>query len=195
MLKQKQIYVIDGYNVLRSGHIYTELAGKSPNFLDWGTNEWNAAREALLNDVLKIVDKQTEAIIVYDGANYKGIYAQKTQSFKNLQVVFSDTMQSADERILEIVKKLKSKGMQVTVVTSDKEIQNVTFSKNVYRMSAREFAIFINENNQDQAVQLAQTTNGAVLENNVKTTELKSSLEKMVDQDTYQKLKNLRNQL
>lgn len=141
------------------------------------------------------MDNSTQAIIIYDAANYKGESERKNQKFKNLEVIFSDQGQSADERILAIVKKLKSKGMQITVVSSDREIQNVIFSKNVFRMSAREFAFFINQNNEDMAKQIAQTTNNTVKEKHSKTEDFSSPLEKSLDSETYEKLLNLRNKL
>lgn len=85
--------------------------------------------------------------------------------------------------------------MQITVVSSDREIQNVIFSKNVFRMSAREFSIFINQNNEDTAKQIAQTTNNTVKEKHAKTEDFSSPLEKSLDSETYEKLLNLRNKL
>lgn len=178
MLKKNKIIIIDGYNVLRNCKCYAELVGHSPHFRDWTADVLNAAREALFNDVAQIVDKNTEAIIVYDAAKRvddDNIFS--TQKIKNIQVLFTRFGESADERIQKLVYNARQRYMEVRVVTSDLGIQDTTMNTGVVRMSAREFEITTEEINE------------------IKTTETRSKIEDIVDADTANKLLNLRNNL
>ena len=64
MAKQRRkILIIDGYNVLRSGSRYKQIAG--PDYTD---DAFNRARETLINDVVGYAGHEWGAVIVFDGA-------------------------------------------------------------------------------------------------------------------------------
>ena len=148
MLKRKKIIIIDGYNVLRNGHRYANLAGISPDFRDWTSDAWNAAREALLDDVFRLIDSDSQAIIVYDAAQrYRDFNeSEPPQQLKNVKVIFTDKGESADTRIQKLVFASREKGMNVEVITSDFAIQNATMHEGVVRTSSRAFQNNLTEN-------------------------------------------------
>ena len=141
MLSKMKIIIIDGYNVLRNNAKYAEAVGYAPDFKDWTSETLNAAREALLNDVCQLVEKNTRAIIVYDAANRQGKknYNENIYSPNNIQIIFTNKGESADSRIQKLVYMYRQKGQEVEVITSDLAIQDATINKGVVRTSARAF--------------------------------------------------------
>ena len=183
MLKRQRIVVIDGYNVLRNSERYAHFVGAAPNFEDWTSEVWNAAREALLNDVLKTLDKNSQAIIVYDAAKRQGASVElPSQKMKNVQVIFTDPGESADARIQKLVYASRQKGLEVQVVTSDLGIQDATMNKGVVRTSSREFVNNVAENVN------AETGTSA-------SKPMRTKIEDAVDPETAAKLRHLRDSL
>ena len=198
MLKRQRIVVIDGYNVLRNSERYAHFVGAAPNFEDWTSEVWNAAREALLNDVLKTLDKNSQAIIVYDAAKREAPSAEFAQghsfalSFdtkngvqnitKNCQIIFTNPGESADARIQKLVYASRQKGLEVQVVTSDLGIQDATMNKGVVRTSSREFVNNVAENVNAEAGTSASKP-------------IQTKIEDAVDAETAAKLRHLRDNL
>ena len=208
VLKRQKIVVIDGYNVLRNSARYADFVGAAPNFEDWTSEVWNAAREALLNDVLKTLDKNSQAIIVYDAAKRETTSVElPSQKMKNTQVIFTDTGESADARIQKLVYASRQKGLEVQVVTSDLAIQDATMNNGVVRTSSREFIATISD--QEHEVTTTQQANGAMRMHNNKASLTNSSkltaqqanapmrikIEDVVDHETAVKLRHLRDSL
>lgn len=186
MLKKRKIIIVDGYNVLRNNSKYVDVVGAAPNFKDWTSDVLNAAREALLNDVAQLLDKNCSGIIVYDAANRKGPTEVElpSQKIKNLQVIFTHASESADTRIQKLAYNFRQKGMEVQIITSDLGIQDATMNNGVVRTSAHEFEMTINENKMHTISSISKTD-----------AHLKSKIEDIVDNDMAEKLRKLRDSI
>lgn len=173
--------IVDGYNVLRNNSKYAEAVGQAPDFKDWTSDIWNAAREALLNDVCQLVDKNSRAIIVYDAAERKGA-SEKADTLDtpyNVQIVFTNKGESADSRIQKLVYMYRQKGQEVEVITNDLAIQDATIGQGVVRTSARAFDENVHENKAPHK----DSSLGA------------DKIENCVDKKTAEKLRALRDSL
>lgn len=193
-MKRQKIVVIDGYNVLRNSERYANFVGEAPNFEDWTSEVWNAAREALLNDVLKTLDKNSQAIIVYDAAKRKEPSVElPSQKMKNTQVIFTDAGESADARIQKLVFASRQKGLEVQVVTSDLGIQDATMNKGVVRTSSREFVTNVSDQESEA------TANAKFIGTSASTLDskqpMRTKIEDAVDPETAAKLRHLRDSL
>lgn len=134
MAKKKRIlYIIDGYNVLRSGSRYKTI--KTPDHLN---EPYNASRDKLINDVNAYFGGDSDSIIVFDAAegSHVGI---TTTDFGNTKVVFSPIGQSADRIIEKLAHDARESSREAIVVTSDATIQDTVFGGCVTRMSAEGF--------------------------------------------------------
>ena len=183
----KKIFVIDGYNVLRSNNIYKNLVGIAPDFKDWNYEFLNLAREELLKDVLKITDKNSRAIIVYDASNKSKDYVEtfSNNKVKSVEIIFSKHNQTADDVIQSLVYKFRNQEIYTIVVSDDYLIQFTTINKNVSRMSTKEFCEYI----KDESFEL-QNFNKQNISNKFKTT-----IESVLDKETVSSLKSLRDSL
>lgn len=194
MLKRQRIVVIDGYNVLRNSERYAHFVGAAPNFEDWTSEVWNAAREALLNDVLKTLDKNSQAIIVYDAAKRQADSVElPSQKMKNVQVIFTDPGESADARIQKLVYASRQKGLEVQVVTSDLGIQDATMNKGVVRTSSREFVAAVSDQ-ESEAKANAKSVGAPASALDFKRP-MRTKIEDAVDAETAAKLRHLRDSL
>ena len=127
--------MIDGYNVLRSGDYYDELRDVAPDYAD---EAFNAARDALINDVAVFAGHEYDAVVVFDGAG--NIYSDgRPTRVGGVEVVFSSAGVTADSVIEERAKQAQSKGIEVLVVTSDAATQWTVYGRSVNRMSAAGF--------------------------------------------------------
>lgn len=133
----------------------------------------------MLKDVLTLVDSNNQAIIVYDASSRENRFNDvdlPSQKLKYIQVIFSEPGESADTRIQKLVRKAREKSYDVSVVTSDLQIQNSTMGTGVVRTSVREFSQTISEEEHSQ----------------FKKDSFKNSIENIIDKNTYEKLKQLR---
>lgn len=189
MLKKHKIVIIDGYNVLRTSDRYAKLAGQAPNFKDWTDEIWNAAREALLNDVLQIIEKTDQAFIIYDAA--KRISRDDANSLeskiKNVEIIFTEKDETADARIQKLSHTFREKGMEVQIVSSDLGIQDATMHAGVTRTSSREFSNNAQENIQESKMQ--------TISSNSQHPEMRSKIEDIVDNEVAEQLRQLRDSL
>lgn len=152
----------------------------------------------MFNDVSQMVDSSTSAIIVYDAAKRKGnsnSLKNENHSHKNIQVIFSDYGETADDRIQKIVRNCKSKGMDIKVVTSDLGIQDSTIGKGVARMSSREFEIYANDNEVEQKQEIQTKSNSQINLVEKEPSLCRSKLENVVDKELAKKLRDLRDSL
>ena len=208
--------------MLRNSERYAHFVGAAPNFEDWTSEVWNAAREALLNDVLKTLDKNSQAIIVYDAAKREAPSPELAQGHssaslfdtknsvqsitKNCQVIFTNPGESADVRIQKLVYASRQKGLEVQVVTSDLGIQDATMNKGVVRTSSREFVNNVAENVNAEAGtsaskpmhtqnNKASSKNSSSLTAQQANAPMRTKIEDAVDPETAAKLRHLRDSL
>ena len=98
----------------------------------------------------QIIDKNTHAYIIYDAARRASDSNNAATNLKtpsNVQVVFTNHGETADDRIQHLVFASRKKGLEVEVVTSDLAIQDTTMNTGVTRTSARAFATNVSELN------------------------------------------------
>ncbi len=139
MAKQRRrLLIVDGYNVLRSGSRYRNVLHSGPN-PDYDNDAFNRAREALINDVVAYAGRDSDAVIVFDGADNE--YSDGTsERIAGVRIVFSRAGDSADKVIEKMAWEARERGVETMVVTSDASIQNTVFGGGVDRMSANGFS-------------------------------------------------------
>jgi predicted RNA-binding protein with PIN domain len=131
----KRLLLVDGYNVLRSGNYYADAR---QGVKDFGDEVYNAAREALINDVAQFAGHDYDVLIVFDGAGNRFSDGQTTR-IGGIEVLFSPTGVSADTVIEERAKRAAARGLETLVVTSDAATQWTVIGNRVTRMSAAGF--------------------------------------------------------
>jgi predicted RNA-binding protein with PIN domain len=131
----KRLLIVDGYNVLRSGDYYQEPRGRMDDF---GDEAFNAARDALVNDVALFAGHDYQAVVVFDGAGNRHSDGQPTL-VGGVEVIFSAAGALADSVIEQRVKQAVAAGSEVLVVTSDATTQWTVLGNHVSRMSAAGF--------------------------------------------------------
>ena len=173
---RKRLLIVDGFNVLRSGSRYKNIALDMPDYdHDW----FNRAREKLVNDVVHYAGREYSATIVFDG----GGNAESTgdeQMIGGVGVVFSPAGSSADKIIEKLAFEGRENGFEVLVVTSDATIQDTVFGLGVDRMSAEGFSIEIDRYYHDAVLDEAPRVAA------------KRTVAERIDQETLAKLKALR---
>lgn len=131
--QRKKLLIVDGYNVLRSGSRYKRI--DDPDY----TDDWfNAARDALVNDVINFAGREWRAIVVFDGGG-NAFSAGEAQTVGGVRIVFSPAGQSADKVIEKLAHDARERQVETLVVTSDATIQDTVFGFGVDRMSAEGF--------------------------------------------------------
>lgn len=175
MAKQrKKLLLVDGYNVLRSGSRYREIAG--PDYTD---DTFNTARETLVNDVVNYAGRDWRAIIVFDGAR-NAFSTGQAESVGGVRIMFSPAGQSADKVIEKLAHDARERQVETLVVTSDATIQDTVFGFGVDRMSADGFSREVDRYYDD--VRLDETPKVAE----------KNTVASRIDPATLAKLKALR---
>lgn len=145
---RKRLFIIDGYNVLRSGSRYRNIAGP-----DWTHDAYNRAREALIDDAVSYAGRD-QAIIVFDGER-NAHSTGDPDVIGGVRIVFSPAGSSADKVIEKLAHDARERGVETIVVTSDATIQDTVFGGGVDRMSAdgfsREMEMLVEEVRSDEA--------------------------------------------
>ena len=174
VMNRRRMLIVDGYNVLRSGYRYQNIA--APDYTD---DSFNTARETLLKDVISFAGKTYRAYIVYDGGGNE-FSTGKPQTVGGVQVIFSPAGSTADKVIEKLAHDGAEKGMEVMVVTSDATIQDTVFGGGIDRMSAngfsREVGMYYEDVNLDETPKVA----------------LKRTLGDRIKPDVLEKLKAMR---
>ncbi|MDR2109275.1 MAG: NYN domain-containing protein [Coriobacteriales bacterium] len=178
MVAGGSVVLVDGYNVLRSSGRYSAYLARSD---DYAHDVYNAAREALLNDVAGFVGRDGRAIIVFDGAGNPES-AGEPRRIANIEVIFSPSGVSADAVIEGLAQRERQRGAKVLVVTSDAQTQWAVLGSGVTRMSAATFAGELAALDDERRTDAAQS--------NVKTT-----LAERLNAETRQRLESLRGEL
>lgn len=130
-----KVLLVDGYNVIRAGCRYAHLTSSAP---DHSQDAFNAAREALLSDVLCFAGREYAATVVFDGAGNPGSEGLR-QCYGTIEYLFSPHGVTADTIIEEQSNKAAKEGKEVLVVTSDANLQWTVVGGHVVRMSAAGF--------------------------------------------------------
>jgi len=143
------ILIVDGYNVIRSSGMYVGLGEPeggslgsftaTPDFADYTHDHFNAARDALINDVAVFAHRRYKPTVVFDGAGNPSSTGNRTE-VAGVGVIFSAAGVCADATIEELVHQAVEAGHDVLVVTSDATLQWTVLGKRVTRMSALGFA-------------------------------------------------------
>lgn len=132
--QRKKLLIVDGYNVLRSGSRYQRI--DDPDY----TDDWfNAARDALVNDVINFAGREWRAIVVFDGGGNANS-AGEAQTVGGVRIVFSPAGQSADKVIEKLAHDARERQVETLVVSSDATIQDTVFGFGIDRMSAEGFS-------------------------------------------------------
>ena len=177
MAKQrKKLLIVDGYNVLRSGSRYRDIAG--PDYTD---DSFNTAREALVNDVIGYAGRDWRAIIVFDGGRNE-FSTGEAESVGGVRIMFSPSGQSADKVIEKLAHDARERQVETLVVTSDATVQDTVFGGGVDRMSADGFSHEVSMRYEE-----------ARLDETPKVAE-KNTVAARIDADTLAKLKALRDE-
>ncbi len=128
------ILLVDGYNIIGD---WAELqALKNERLAD--------ARDRLIERMAEYQGfKGWRVIVVFDAHLVPGIEAKNLRS--EVEVIFTRSSETADERIEKLAISLNSRRDQIYVATSDSTEQWVIFAKGALRISARELEIEMEE--------------------------------------------------
>lgn len=130
-----KVLLVDGYNVIRSTPLYSNLAVDDYD----STEGWNSAREALIADVATLAQGGTcVATIVFDGGGNPSSTGE-IRHVAGISVIFSRAGTDADSAIENLAREARERGDEVIVVTSDAATQWTVFGRNVTRMSSLGF--------------------------------------------------------
>ena len=132
MNDEKQIYLVDGYNLM--------------NFLKRGEYiKGDSFEEQRLSFIRLMEDfssyKNASLILVFDGAR-EGNHVKHTSSSSDLEVIYTSNDESADKYIEQVIYQTSHK-KNLFIVTSDYAQQKIASGKGIYRKSAREISLEI----------------------------------------------------
>lgn len=134
---QKELLVVDGYNVIHADPRYERLIFDRSDD-PYSRDVYDAARTSLIADVAAFAQGRYEPVIVFDGAgNVSPDRPNLPQA--GVRIEFSPTGVSADTIIQRLCTDAREHGRACSVVTSDGTIQATVMGKGVTRISARMF--------------------------------------------------------
>ncbi len=134
---QKELLVVDGYNVIHADPRYERLIFDRSDD-PYSRDVYDAARTSLIADVAAFAQRRYEPVIVFDGAgNVNPDRPNLPQA--GVRIEFSPTGVSADTIIQRLCTDAREHGRACSVVTSDGTIQATVMGKGVTRISARMF--------------------------------------------------------
>lgn len=126
----KDLYIIDGYNIIFAWKDLQTLADESLEH----------ARQRLIDTIASYGKiKGVEAVIVFD-AMYTDEGAKEEAVGKDCHIVFTDKDETADSRIERLVYEHRRERRSLFVATSDGTEQQQILGSGAYRVSARELA-------------------------------------------------------
>lgn len=128
-----RLLIVDGYNVLHRGPAYKGLL-----------DDLDAARAALVSDVAAFAHGEWRALVVFDGGGNPNSTGTDHE-VAGVHVVFSAYGVDADAVIEAEARRARELGDELTVVTSDADLQWTVMGPGVVRMSADEFAAELGE--------------------------------------------------
>jgi predicted RNA-binding protein with PIN domain len=123
-----QLYIIDGYNLLfKITKSYKELSQK---------------KEVILEKLsIAATTYSLEMILVFDGKRKDQIEASY-ENFKNLRIIHTPNLQSADSFIISLVEQNTSPGLY-TIVSSDREVTGKANQLGAHILSVSQFLNWI----------------------------------------------------
>lgn len=125
---KRKILLVDGYNMVAFWRETRQLFKKS---------ELDAARNILLQKLSNYASFEgLEIICVFDAQYMPGV--RQTYDEFNVQVVFTEEDETADDYIERLAVELNTPLNQVSVATSDLNEQWTVFAQGALRVSARE---------------------------------------------------------
>lgn len=125
---KRKILLVDGYNMVAFWKETRQLFKKS---------ELDAARTILLDKLSNYASFEgLEIICVFDAQYMPGV--RQTYDEFNVQVVFTEEEETADDYIERLAAELNTPLNQVSVATSDLNEQWTVFAQGALRVSARE---------------------------------------------------------
>lgn len=134
MAEQRELLVVDGYNVIHKSPRYMDLVDEVSGRLG-DTDPFDRARELLVSDVAAYAQGRYEAVVVFDGAgNLSPDRPNLTRA--GVRTIFSRTGEEADSVIERIVTGARNRVRSVTVVTSDNTIRATVGGIPVTRVSS-----------------------------------------------------------
>ncbi|MGV8983514.1 NYN domain-containing protein [Clostridium sp.] len=161
---------VDGYNVINSW----------PNLNMIKDYSYESSRQQLIDTLQNYTEfKGYKMFIVFDAHMVKGSLEKKEKK-GNLFVVFTKEGETADKYIERMVNNVGRKS-EISVVTSDSLVQQVTFQRGATRMSSIEF--YYEVISIEKKIQ-KKTEN--------KYLEKRNSLEERIDEKTLEKLEKIR---
>lgn len=142
------ILIVDGYNVI----------GAWPELRELKNKDLSAARDRLIEKMAEYQGYSGyRVIIVFDAHYVKG--TEKKYKNYNVEVIFTRTNESADERIEKLAISLNNIKTQIHVATSDYTEQWAIFGQGALRKSSRELLTEMNnvENKIEKKVKTIQS--------------------------------------
>lgn len=121
--------IVDGYNVIHHDPRYRLLA----------SDDLDAARTRLVEDVAAFAVGESKAVVVFDGGGNPASDGTP-HHVAGVSVIFSPAGESADSVVEALARRGRERQERITVVTSDAATQWTVFAGEVSRMSAAEFS-------------------------------------------------------
>lgn len=139
-MKHVRLLLVDGYNILRSGSLYSDLVEQ----------DLQSARARLVDDLAAVTQGEFETVVVFDGAGNP--HSDGTEhAVAGLTVVFSPYGVEADAVIEGRARRARESGRRVVVATSDATTQWTVLGEGVTRMSAAELTAQLREDTQEMS--------------------------------------------
>ena len=149
MNDEKQIYIVDGYNLM--GFLKKKEHIKGDSFEDQRRSFIH-----LMEDFASY--KTARLILVFDGAKHGDDIKGKGPD-KDLEVIYTNKSESADEYIERMIYQVGHK-KNLFIITSDYAQQKIASGKGVYRKSAREISLEIDSMRSGVSSVLDSSRNG-----------------------------------
>ena len=137
--KKPPYMVVDGYNVIFSWERLKALAQINID----------SARDALIDSLQNYQGYTgTTVVLVFDGYRVKGSPGSREKYEKDLRVVYTGEAETADRFIEEFIYK-NGKKYDISVVTSDRQVQMSALGSGAVRLSSRELEVLVNETEEE----------------------------------------------
>ncbi len=137
-MRELRLLLVDGYNILRAGALYGDLAER----------DLQSARVRLVDDLAGVTQGEYETVIVFDGAGNPHSDGA-AHHVAGVTVIFSPFGVEADAIIEARARRARDVGRRVVVATSDATTQWTVLGEGVTRMSAMELTSQLREDTQE----------------------------------------------
>lgn len=127
-MKQREHYIIDGYNVI---HAWPELKALQA--------ELSEARDRLIHILSEYGAYESYDVTIVFDAPFTEVEEHEEQVGEHLKVIYTGAGETADSRIERLAYESVRKGCEVHVVSSDGAVESVILGAGAYRHPAMEF--------------------------------------------------------